>query len=744
MKKQVLSLICVLFLVLQSKAQVISIRPDTAQRGQSLTTTITVASGVMFNASAPGSYQDIYLEQGATKIYVDPSYNATTNWYNYWDPWSGTYIFSDSCSVIFNIPFNVPNGYYNVVVNTYQNPWWIPIPNILTNGFFIGTPAGTAKGVVYFDVNQDGIQDVGEPLVANQQILITPGNSIAYTNSYGEFTYYADTGTYTLDYLPIAPFTQTSPTQTYNVTIPPSVTGKDFGTYSSANLYSNYAFISRTRIRCNQTARVVINFNNDGYLTVQDRVTLITSSNLVFNSATVPPDVASGDTLTWTYQNVGGMTSNILGGVLLFTSPAAGQTISITLIDSVFDLGGNFLEVNTDFYLAIIACSYDPNEKTVSPIGSLSHHYTPINSDLTYLINFQNTGNDTAYDVFIFDTLNSNLDLSTFEVIGSSHEISTQMTASGAVRFNFFNIMLPDSGADLDGSHGWVLYKIHPNAGLPNPTVITNTSYIVFDQNAPIITNTTMNTMTALQYPEANFSTADVTICETDCITFSNQSTFGTSYEWSFAGGSPSSSTSASPGSICYSTSGSFNVSLITTNALGSDTLIQSSYINVAPSPGVFTVTQTAGDSLIAPLGYASYQWYYNNVLIGGATSNYYVATQNGDYGIVVGNANGCMSGVNISNFILGIDNFLTDKAISIYPNPTSGEFEISFVSKDDQDMLISFYDKVGQLVQSRTVQTINGANRITMNEENLSAGIYMIQLTGTTNVITKMLMVNK
>ena len=343
----------------------------------------------------------------------------------------------------------------------------------------------------------------------------------------------------------------------------------------------------------------------------------------------------------------------------------------------------------------------------------------------------------TLHDVFIFDTLDADLDFSTLEVVESSHELNLQMTPNGELRFNFFNIMLPDSGADEPGSHGWVLYRIRPNTGIADPTEITNTSYIVFDQNYPIITNTTLNTMTALQYPQANFTTADVTICETDCILFSNQSVSGTSYQWNFQGGSPASSTSASPGAICYNASGTYDVTLVTTNALGSDTLTQSAYINVAPAPGVFSVVQ-AGDSLIAPQGYYSYQWYYDNILINGSTSYFYIATLDGDYGIVVGNANGCQSGVNIPNVIIGVDDITSGKAISVYPN------ELSFTSNDNQSVTITVFDKVGKMVQSKVVQTVSGVNKIAMDEQNLAAGVYTIQLAGKSKVISKLLMINK
>ena len=59
------------------------------------------------------------------------------------------------------------------------------------------------------------------------------------------------------------------------------------------------------------------------------------------------------------------------------------------------------------------------------------------------------------------------------------------------VRFN--NIMLPDSTSDYEGSMGYFQYRIKPFPNLPTGSQISNTAYIYFDYNAPIITNTTEN-----------------------------------------------------------------------------------------------------------------------------------------------------------------------------------------------------------------------------------------------------------
>jgi PKD repeat protein len=52
-----------------------------------------------------------------------------------------------------------------------------------------------------------------------------------------------------------------------------------------------------------------------------------------------------------------------------------------------------------------------------------------------------------------------------------------------------------------------------------------------------------------------------------------------------FSGGDPASSTDQNPANICYNVPGIYDVTLITTNGGGSDTLTLSNYITVYTNP---------------------------------------------------------------------------------------------------------------------------------------------------------------
>lgn len=86
--------------------------------------------------------------------------------------------------------------------------------------------------------------------------------------------------------------------------------------------------------------------------------------------------------------------------------------------------------------------------------------------------------------------------------------------------------------------------------------------------------------------PVASFTPSSTTICLGQSVTYTNTSSgIPTSYSWTFAGGTPSTSTATNP-TITYNTVGTFQVDLTATNASGSNTLSQPNYITVLGGNG--------------------------------------------------------------------------------------------------------------------------------------------------------------
>ena len=64
--------------------------------------------------------------------------------------------------------------------------------------------------------------------------------------------------------------------------------------------------------------------------------------------------------------------------------------------------------------------------------------------------------------------------------------------------FRFDNILLPDSSTNIEGSQGFVSFRIHTVEDLAEESVINNRAGIYFDNNPPVITNVTTNTMVSV------------------------------------------------------------------------------------------------------------------------------------------------------------------------------------------------------------------------------------------------------
>src|SRR5690606_16653903 len=118
-------------------------------------------------------------------------------------------------------------------------------------------------------------------------------------------------------------------------------------------------------------------------------------------------------------------------------------------------------------------------------------HFISRNQKIDYLIQFQNTGTDTAFTVIIRDTLDTDFNIFSVQSGVSSHPYTFRMYGPRVLEWKFSNILLPDSTTDEPGSHGYVIFSVDQNLNLVNGTELNNTADIYFDFNAPIITNTT-------------------------------------------------------------------------------------------------------------------------------------------------------------------------------------------------------------------------------------------------------------
>ncbi len=265
--------------------------------------------------------------------------------------------------------------------------------------------------------------------------------------------------------------------------------------------------------RCSFPVNYWITYENTGTTILDGRVQFIIDSATTFVSSIPGPDLISGDTLYYNFNNLYPFTSGQISVTLIMPSQT-GDTLHFAAL-AQFDSTGNYYTLGENPLVQIVTCSYDPNDKTVAPEGFLGDHYTLFSDTLLYTIRFQNTGNDTAFTVVLRDTLDAALDISSFHITGSSHEVTTTIYPNRVAEFRFENILLPDSGIDQLGSNGFVQYRIRPMNTVILPVVVNNTAYIYFDYNQPVQTNTVSNTLVTDIYvgiPHAGYPNEKVMI----------------------------------------------------------------------------------------------------------------------------------------------------------------------------------------------------------------------------------------
>lgn len=139
--------------------------------------------------------------------------------------------------------------------------------------------------------------------------------------------------------------------------------------------------------------------------------------------------------------------------------------------------------------------AFDPNDKAARPLGYGPERFIQPDTDLEYLIRFQNTGTDTAFTVVILDTLSQWLDPASVRPGAASHPFTFEVLDETVLRFTFSDILLPDSSSNEAASQGFVKFLVKQQPALDEGIRLENRAAIYFDFNEPIITNTEFHTI---------------------------------------------------------------------------------------------------------------------------------------------------------------------------------------------------------------------------------------------------------
>ncbi|MFP4664030.1 MAG: PKD domain-containing protein [Bacteroidales bacterium] len=179
------------------------------------------------------------------------------------------------------------------------------------------------------------------------------------------------------------------------------------------------------------------------------------------------------------------------------------------------------------------------------------------------------------------------------------------------------------------------------NASSHTFTGLSDGTYTIVVTDDHGCTNSNTVTLNAPPIPDATFTYNGNQCINTQSFDFTHTGTSvtGETYNWSFSGGTPSSSTSENPGGVTFGSAGTHNVSLTVSAGSCIDSYNTNITVYDTPDPNVSTTDENCGlcdGEAIATTGLSSYSW------SSGGTSDTETGLCAGNYTITVEDANGC------------------------------------------------------------------------------------------------------
>ena len=354
------------------------------------------------------------------------------------------------------------------------------------------------SGTVYQDVNDNEQLDSSDRPVANQRVVATDVSGIAsFTDSLGNYTLYLEASrSYKIRVAATECHTSSTPYSFVTTEGQDSIVHNFLLGPTQGNTHLTPRLESATA-RCGFTVPFWLTVTNDGCQPQSGTATLELHPEAEFVEAATAPTEEQDGVYTWAYTDLQpGQHYQVKLQLRMPDENFAGQEIPMLAHTLTTDAEGT--EVRDTFqYADVLRCAIDPNDKRSWPARpeETGSNYTQFDEAITYMIRFQNTGNDTAFTVRLEDQLSDQLDLETFKPLTASHDHRITLSDDGKLEVLFPNILLVDSITNEPGSHGFFTFEILPKEDVEDFTAIENTAGIYFDFNAPVITNTVTNTI---------------------------------------------------------------------------------------------------------------------------------------------------------------------------------------------------------------------------------------------------------
>jgi gliding motility-associated-like protein len=241
------------------------------------------------------------------------------------------------------------------------------------------------------------------------------------------------------------------------------------------------------------------------------------------------------------------------------------------------------------------------------------------------------------------------------------------------------------------------------NTATASPTVST-TYTVTGTTNGCSSTAMSIVTVTDCNEPEAQFTGTPTVMCEAGCVAFTDQSTNSpTTWEWSFPGATPSTSTDQNPTNICYSGLGSYDVTLIVTNSSGSDTLTKPGFITIG-SPvqvnisGNLLITSCEETVLTAVPGDGTYTWSPSGTLSSSSGASVTAAPEETTtYQVIYESPDGCKDTTTATVVVEDINTYFLPTGFT--PNNDGINDEVHLHGRGIESFTLKIFDRIGEKV---------------------------------------------
>lgn len=387
----------------------------------------------------------------------------------------------------------VGHGQAEFICDGIPADFWIVKLSVSTNKII---------GRVFLDENNNNIKDEGEPAFTKGMVNITkPGYDVSVGINDGKYQAETDTGTFVAKLVVKNPsyYSVTPAADTFIFSNHFNTDSIDFAVHKNGDFTDNTVsfFSTGNAVRPGRAAGYVVKLAGNGTVPLINRqLTLIKDSRFQFSSASETPVNISGDTILWNIDSVPVDGTKFLHISFLPDVPPLlneGDTVySFAMLDTA---GDENVSDNTAGIKQLVTNSFDPNDKKEVHGGAVTKLEVQNGNYLTYTIRFQNTGNDTAFNITVKDALDAKLVAGTFEMVSASHPYQLKFKEGKYLSWEFNDVLLVDSNRNEPASHGYITYRIKPKNDLALNEVINNSASIYFDFNQPVVTNTETTTV---------------------------------------------------------------------------------------------------------------------------------------------------------------------------------------------------------------------------------------------------------